>query len=217
MIPAYNEMYLVDAMKCLGEAIDFASNSCNIDSDEFFDLFINSGIRDRFSCGDSKIISGKSGTELVFEIFEISGLDLDAPNPQIEYDFSKEYWCGWILAYYQWYMNVNFKEIHNHISIKEIKKLYSTLHEASEQKFVETVNAIIKNNSSSSKLQTQRKICNISQSELSQKSGISLRTIQQYEIKAKDINKAATMTLIKLSRVLGCKIEDLLEYEFTNK
>ena len=217
MIPAYNEMYLVDAMKCLGEAIDFASNSCNIDSDKFFDLFINSGISDRFSCGDSKIISGKSGTELVFEIFEISGLDLDAPNPQIEYDFSKEYWCGWILAYYQWYMNVNFKEIHNHISIKEIKKLYSTLHEASEQKFVETVNAIIKNNSSSSKLQTQRKICNISQSELSQKSGISLRTIQQYEIKAKDINKAATMTLIKLSRVLGCKIEDLLEYEFTNK
>ena len=57
----------------------------------------------------------------------------------------------------------------------------------------------------------------MSQSELSQKSGISLRTIQQYEIKAKDINKAATMTLIKLSRVLGCKIEDLLEYEFTNK
>ena len=113
-------------------------------------------------------------------------------------------------------MNVNFKEIHNHISIKEIKKLYSTLHEASEQKFVETVNAIIKNNSSSSKLQTQRKICNISQSELSQKSGISLRTIQQYEIKAKDINKTATMTLLKLSRVLGCKIEDLLEYEFTN-
>lgn len=217
MIPAYNEMYLVDAMKCLGEAIDFACNSCNIDSDKFFDLFINSGISDRFSCGDSKIISGKSGTELVFEIFELSGLDLDAPNPQIEYDFSKEYWCGWILAYYQWYMNVNFKEIHNHISIKEIKKLYSTLHEASEQKFVETVNAIIKNNSSSSKLQTQRKICNISQSELSQKSGISLRTIQQYEIKAKDINKAATMTLIKLSRVLGCKIEDLLEYEFTNK
>ena len=92
MIPAYNEMYLVDAMKCLGEAIDFASNSCNIDSVKFFDLFINSGISDRFSCGDSKIISGKSGTELVFDIFEISGLDLDAPNPQIEYDFSKEYW-----------------------------------------------------------------------------------------------------------------------------
>ena len=41
--------------------------------------------------------------------------------------------------------------------------------------------------------------------------------VNKLKRKAKDINKAATMTLIKISRVLGCKIEDLLEYEFTNK
>ena len=34
---------------------------------------------------------------------------------------------------------------------------------------------------------------------------------RRYELKAKDINKAATTTLLALSKTLGCKIEDLLE------
>ena len=50
-----------------------------------------------------------------------------------------------------------------------------------------------------------------SQRELAEKSGVNLRTLQQYELKAKDINKAATTTLLALSKTLGCKIEDLLE------
>ena len=48
------------------------------------------------------------------------------------------------------------------------------------------------------------------------KSGVNLRTLQQYELKAKDINKAATTTLLALSKTLGCKIEDLLENSTTN-
>lgn len=37
--------------------------------------------------------------------------------------------------------------------------------------------------------------------------------IQQYENRSKDINRAAE-TLSALSRVLGCNVEDLLEYSF---
>ena len=50
-----------------------------------------------------------------------------------------------------------------------------------------------------------------SQRELAEKSGVNLRTLQQYELRAKDINKAATETLLKLSKTIGCKIEDLPE------
>ena len=45
------------------------------------------------------------------------------------------------------------------------------------------------------------------------KVGVNLRTLQQYEIRAKDINKAAGATLLALSKVLGCRVEDLLEYD----
>ena len=42
-------------------------------------------------------------------------------------------------------------------------------------------------------------------------SGVSLRSIQMYEQKVNDIDKAQARTVYKLSRVLGCTVEDLLE------
>ena len=99
-----------------------------------------------------------------------------------------------------------------YIRMEDIGKMYSTLHEASEDKFVDVVNKIIESKKSSTKLQIQRKLVGYTQQKLADKCGISLRTLQQYEIRAKDINKAAVSTLISLANVLGCQIEDLLEY-----
>ena len=42
---------------------------------------------------------------------------------------------------------------------------------------------------------------------------MNLHTLQQYEIRAKNISKAAGITLLALARALGCGVEDLLEYE----
>lgn len=53
----------------------------------------------------------------------------------------------------------------------------------------------------------------LSQSELADRSGVSLRTIQGYEIGQRDINKASGETLYKLSKALGCSMEDLLHIE----
>ena len=50
-----------------------------------------------------------------------------------------------------------------------------------------------------------------SQSELSRRSGVSLRSIQMYEQRQKDINKSQLATVVSLARTLGCKAEDLLE------
>lgn len=51
----------------------------------------------------------------------------------------------------------------------------------------------------------------MSQSQLAEASGVNVRMIQYYEQGVKDINKASGGTLYKLSRALGCKMEDLLE------
>ena len=51
----------------------------------------------------------------------------------------------------------------------------------------------------------------MSQSELAKEAGINLRTLQQYEIGAKDINKASVSTVLALSRVLKCNVKDLCD------
>ena len=213
MIHAYDNQYLDDAMKCLGEAMDYAANSCQMNMDSFLELFIGTGYAEQFAAGVPKYVSGVSGTELAMDVLTKSGSSMDFPQPQIDYDYSQQYWCGWILAYYQWYTGRSFKEIQKHISMQDIEKLYPTLHEASEKKFVDTVNRIIRKKNPPTRLQAQRKISGYSQRELAEKVGVNLRTLQQYEIRAKDINQAAGVTLLALAKVLGCRVEDLLEYD----
>ncbi|MCM1440258.1 MAG: helix-turn-helix domain-containing protein [Roseburia sp.] len=213
MIPAYAEDYIDDAMKNLGEAFDYAVNACRIDIETFMELFIASGYADLFGKGFPKVVSGLSGTELVMEVVNKAGPFYSFPKPQIEFDCSPEYWCGWILAYYQWKTGRTFKDIEVNLSVNEILKMYPTLHEADEEKFVDTANAIITRRNNTTRLQRQRKQCGLTQKELAEKSGVKLRTLQQYEMKAKDINKASVSTILALASILGCRIEDLLEFE----
>ena len=51
----------------------------------------------------------------------------------------------------------------------------------------------------------------LSQRELSELSGVPVRTIQQYEQRQKNINKAQAEYLIMLSDVLCCEVIDLME------
>lgn len=90
MIHAYDKEYLDDAMQNLGEAFDYAVNACKIDIDKFMEMFIVSGFSELFEKGTPKIISGTSGTELVMEILGKVGLVQEFPEPQVEYDYSRE-------------------------------------------------------------------------------------------------------------------------------
>ena len=213
MIHAYSEEYLSDAMKNLGEAVDYAVNYCQTEMQVFFDLFISSGIADQFGRSVPKIISGMTGTELVMEIFRNSGIERDLPDPQDDYEYSPAYWCGWIIAYYQWYTGIPFRDIFQSISAEDLERLYPTLHEASEERCVDALNRMISRTQGDSKLKVQRIARNYTQKELSEKTGISLRSIQHYEQRTKNINKASGATLFVLAQTLGCRMEDLLEID----
>ena len=215
MIHAYSEHYLDDAMRNLGEAFDFAYTVCHLELDNFFAMFINSGIADLFGNGHPKYVAGLSGTELAMEVMRKSGLNTDGLQAQVEYDYSPEYWTGWALAYFQWFTKRPFRNIAECVTLAEILQLYPTLHEASEEKFVETVNRLIHNKNLPTRLQKRRKDAGLTQKELAERSCVKLRTIQQYEMRAKNINKAAAETLLQLAQTLYCSIEDLLEYDVT--
>ena len=51
----------------------------------------------------------------------------------------------------------------------------------------------------------------ISQKQLAEKAEVSIRNIQMYEQRQNDINKAQADILFRLSKTLGCNIEDLFE------
>ena len=61
-------------------------------------------------------------------------------------------------------------------------------------------------------LQLRRQGAGMSQSELARKAEISVRTLQSLETGARNIDKAAVLTALKLARALECNIEDILDW-----
>lgn len=62
-----------------------------------------------------------------------------------------------------------------------------------------------------SNLQQYRKQAGLSQAQLAARVGISHRTLQDYEQGRKPLEKAAAITVLDMSRVLGCTVADLID------
>ncbi len=212
MIHAYPEIYLDKAQSLLGDAFDYAINTCKITGNTFVKLFLVSSSCRRIENGETTYITGKSGIEIVRElILETTGTEL---TEKIEEHFSrsKEYWIGWAVAYYQWYSVRKYSEIFKALSFEELQQMYYTLHEADISKFVDIVNDRIKDYFPATNLKRLRTAYGCTQAELAKKTDVSLRSIQMYEQRNKDINKASADTLYRIAKVLGCTMENLLEH-----
>ena len=156
MTRAYQEIYLSKAQSVIGDAFDYAVNTCHI---------------------------GRS----------------------------KEYWIGWAIAYYQWYSGRKYSDIFKVLSFEDLQKMYYTLHEADITKFVDIVDSKIKEYFSETNLKRIRTAYGFTQAELAERSGVSLRSIQMYEQRNKNINKASADSMYSLAKALGCTMEDLIE------
>ncbi|MBQ8840422.1 MAG: helix-turn-helix transcriptional regulator [Clostridia bacterium] len=165
-----------------------------------------SGIAYQFGRGNPRYINMPS--QALF--YEIVGTRMPLIRP-IGMGRSSQYWCGFVLAYYQWYTGLSFEQIGRKLPPSQIMRMYYPLHEADLQKFVEVANRIVFQKETN--LARYRKNAGLSQIELSRYSQVSLRSIQSYEQRQLNINTAPANKLLKLSRVLGCTIEDLLEVE----
>lgn len=213
MTHAYSELYLDNAMCNLGDMMEYAVRDCHYTPEIFFGQFINSGIAKMFGRGNPKYVGGLSGVELALEVMEkTEDRDHYASPAFIEFK-GPEYWAGWIMAYYQWYRNIKFEDmVKNGLSVPKVMSMY-ILHEADVSKFVEEADKIIERNKKNriSNLQRIRKARGITQKQLSEKSGVTLRMIQLYEQRQNDINKAHAEVVMHLAHVLGCDVESLME------
>lgn len=211
MTHAYSKLYLSDAKKSLGTMVDYAVHDCEYNVDWMIELFIKSGYAKQFEKGSPVVIGGMSGIELTRKIIEkIYNKDLvvEAAQP---IDKTPEYWAGWALADYQWYSGYRFEDIFAKVKMSEIVNMYHPYHEMSIEHFYEAMDEKMDVITDETKLKRVRDAAGMSQSDLAKKSGVGIRSIQMYEQRKNDIDKAQAHTLYKLSVALGCNMEDLLE------
>ena len=190
MIHAYDKNYLAAAQKCLARMLDYMVNDLQYPLETVWNWFLMSEISHRFELGDSTILAGTSGVELARRVLEQAGEPEPVRKASYAYDRSPEYWTGWAIAYYQWDTGLRFSEI---------------------EQFADKMNELYRAAKPETNLKSLRTLAEMSQSELARQAEIPVRTIQQYEQRQKDINKAQGETLLRLARVLHCSIDDLME------
>ena len=153
-----------------------------------------------------------NGCEFVRKILSETNTPFQDTDDIMYLDKTPEYWAGWALAYYQWYSGRSFMEILTVVPLESIIHLYSPYHEMDITQFSDLMDQKMQEASSQTRLRKKRENCGMSQSELASDAGVPLRQIQLFEQRQRDINKTAASTLLRLSRSLHCKMEDLLEY-----
>jgi len=210
---AYNELYLNHAAKSFGSMLDYAVNDCEIAGGFFLHMFITSGLAEQFEHGNPKVIAGMSGVELAIQTIETA----TGAKPTVElfarYYRTPEFWGGWALAHYQWFSTKSFSTILRAFPWDEIVASYYPLHEADITKFYAIAEERYTQANPQTNLRRIRDAAGLTQSQLAEQAEVSLRSIQMYEQRNKDINKAQAITLAKIARVLNCDVEDLLESE----
>lgn len=211
MIHAYDKIYLEKARTALGRMLDFAVYQLGYSVEEFFDMFISSGLAKRFENGDIELLVGRSGVEIAYIVIDSCIGGIEPVMVEDTVGRSPEYWAGLALAYYQWEKGISFSQIIKAIPINEIVSLYSPYHEMDIRQLVDRLDELYARANTDTKLKQRRKQVGLSQSQLAEVSGIPIRTIQQYEQRQKDINKAGAISVKSLAKALYCGIEDLLE------
>lgn len=211
MIHAYRETYLSKAQSVLGDAFHYAVNTCGISGSDFIKLFVASTVSRRMENGEPAYLAGKSGIEIVVEVIaETMGKEIDE-EPQVQMGRSREYWIGWAVAYYQWFSSRKYGDIFKAVTFEDLQNMYDTLHEADVSKFVDIMDKRMQEFFPETNLKRIRTGYGCTQAALAKLAGVSLRSIQMYEQRNKDINKASVETIHRIAKVLGCTIEDLME------
>lgn len=210
-IHAYDDDYLNGAQRILGDAVDFAVMSLDIELDAFGKVFAVSDTSKQFGAGNPKYVAGINGCELARKVLTETNMPFTDTEDAMFLDKGPEYWTGWALAFYQWYSGYSFMEILKTVSMEQILKMFPIYHEMDIMQFVDKMQEKMKRTYPQTKLRILREVSGLSQSELGAASSVPLRQIQLFEQRQRDINKAAAETLLKLSKVLCCKMEDLTE------
>lgn len=211
MTHAYSEMYLEDAMRTLGEAVDFALCDQGLTPAELTAIMSNALEMKQFERGMPRVVCGMAGDELARDIIAHAGLTPVRCRETYPFDRSPQYWAGWVMAYTQWMSSLGFNKLLKVAPLDWIIGSYHPLHEASEDKFAQIViDKWNKAQAGKKGLKAARKASGLTQKQLAAQSGVKIRAIQLYEQNQLDLRRASVSSALALAKTLHCSIEDLI-------
>ena len=193
MTSAYSEMYLEDAMRTLGEAVDFALCDQGLTPAELTAIMSNALEMKQFERGMPRVVCGMAGDELARDIIAHAGLTPVKCRETYPFDRSPQYWAGWVLAYAQWMSSLGFNKLLEVAPLAQI--VIDKWNDAQADK---------------KGLKAARKAAGLTQKQLAAQSGVKLRAIQLYEQNQLDLRRASVSSALALANALNCAIEDLV-------
>lgn len=210
MTRAYDEVYLRNARTVLANSLDYAVHTLKLDAVEYYHMFLQCDLADRFEKGDPFVVAGRSGIELALLVIEKATGKSEFKERIVYEGKSREYWCGWAIAFYQWYTACSLRRLEEEVPLSSILAMYDKYHEIDIMQFVERMNEMRKGQRLVTYLKQLRQIRGLSQRELAARSGIPLKTLQHYEQGTKSLANANASYVLSLARILGCKPESLI-------
>lgn len=212
----YDETLLDTAMGTVGKAFDFADKHLPGGMERFYDLFTTSAIARTFDGPDARPAVNTSGIELVVSVCdgaqgETLDLMLMTERRLARDQRDRAQWCGRMLVFHQWDSNNTFRAISTYLRAGDLLRLYETQHVACPQAVSQAIEQEFMQVAAPTRLRSFRAEAGLTQRGLASASGVSLRAIQQYEQRRKDINHAHAISVLRLAQALGCSMEDLLE------
>ncbi len=211
VISLTDDTYLQDIQDTLGAFFDIGVNQWGVDGEALAEAFLASGIAREFERRNPVFVAGKSALDLLRMTSPYVAANGPVPEAA-RVSPSEEYWLGWILGFYQVRTGRPYRQVLDVVPFDELVGMYYPLHEAPEAKFVEVLNERLLAAQLSTRLKRQRELCDLTQDELAERAGVSLRSVQMYEQRQKNINHASAETLYRLACALHCPMEALLQF-----
>ena len=203
-------LYMESSMFCLGAMFQRCIDELGMSGDQAAELFVGSGLAREFERQTPQYVAGMSGVEMVRLMLERKGVSKEVSDDFIIGN-SIAFWTGEMIAYFQITTGCTYRRLFELCTYEQLSDLYYKYGECAASDVCEAIRKLVASAHADSALARLRKARGLNQAELAERTGVSLRSIQQYEQGVKDINHAAAVSVYKLSLVLGCAMEDLLD------
>ncbi len=210
VVPFPSSPYVEDMRDVLGSVLDVGVNVWGCTGEQIVGALVTSGLAAELERLNPVYVAGKSSYELLDMMRPLLPVD-EPPEPVPRLQRTPDYWLGWALGLFLIETGCALETVFRNASYEELRALYWPLHEAPDDKFVCVLSDMLEERRGATGLRRRREAAGLSQSQLARASGVGLRSIQMYEQRKKDINKAQGITLYALARALRCSMESLLE------
>lgn len=136
MALSYEQMYLSDVQKNLGFLFQFCLCNLGKSPQELQQDFLSSIIPAQIEFGNPDFLSGKSGLELAFFLYQDIEQEIKEALQEPYYP-QAEYWAGFVVAYAQWKLQISFSTLFSNYPLERILANYHLMHEADISKMVD--------------------------------------------------------------------------------